>query len=209
MTYYELESIYEGDKTKHCGLTIKEVDKNFYELETKINSHIAEFTKKFDTINNRLDALENNQVFLSWTMHDAKIYPPGTSNDATYTLINNRTMEIGGEIDRDSEHDGNRFGVAIQPINNATPENYPDAKWFINDTQMDTPLWREIETNPSGWPTALYLYPKVVRGAYDGKIYVSLANIGNCDNTLKIKIQWTDGVSEEYTYIVDENVTLK
>ena len=36
MIYYNLESEYEGDFTKHCGLTIAEADGNFYELETMV-----------------------------------------------------------------------------------------------------------------------------------------------------------------------------
>lgn len=38
MLYYNLQSKYPGDVTKHCGLTIDEVDSNFYELETMIRN---------------------------------------------------------------------------------------------------------------------------------------------------------------------------
>lgn len=37
MIYYNLESKYPGDITKHCGLTVDEVDNNFYELETMVH----------------------------------------------------------------------------------------------------------------------------------------------------------------------------
>ncbi len=37
MIYYNLDSQYPGDVTKHCGLTIDEVDNNFYELEQMVH----------------------------------------------------------------------------------------------------------------------------------------------------------------------------
>lgn len=33
MIYYELQSPYAGDTTKHCDLTVDEMDSNFFELE--------------------------------------------------------------------------------------------------------------------------------------------------------------------------------
>jgi len=50
MIYYNLESEYPGDITKHCGLTIDEVDGNFYQLEQMIHEYGAsscDFTQRF------------------------------------------------------------------------------------------------------------------------------------------------------------------
>ena len=208
MTYYELESKYEGDVTKHCGLTINEVDGNFYELETKLNTLIDEITVKFDKIEDRIRDIEDKISCVSETMHDADICPPGTSNDATYTLASHYQMNIGGEIDYDSVHGGNRFGVAIKPDTN-NRSLYPNAKWYIFDDEMEGTLWDEIDTNPQGWATALYLYPKVERTPLSDEITVSLAGKSECSNVLRIKIDWDDNKSETYYYIVDENVILK
>lgn len=209
MVYYRLQSKYEGDTTKNCGLTIDEVDNNFYELETKINDLIDKLATKFDKIEDRLRDIEDKISCVSKTMHDADICPPGTSNNATYVLDTHYNMNIGGEIDFDKsvDHRGNRFGVAIKPNEN-NRSLYPEAKWYIFDKDMGN-LWDEIDTNPKGWPEALYLYPKVERTPLSENLSVSLAGESECNNVLRIKIDWDDSKSETYYYIVDENIILK
>ena len=215
MVYYNLESGYEGDVTKHCGLTIAEVDENFFELEDKYYHLCDEIAEKFDEIYDRLSALENNNTTLSLTVHDTVICPPGTSTDATYTMVTNRIMNIGGKIyyntnkiSEDGPEKGYRFGVAIQPIPSNLKTIFPDAEWYINETKVKGTVWDEIATNPNGWPEAMYLYPKIEEKITEEGLKVSLGDVSSCDNKLKIKIVWAEGVVEEYTYVVDENIEL-
>lgn len=207
MVYYRLQSEYEGDITKNCGLTIDEVDNNFYELEDKLYNLIDRLEERLSTIDKRLQDIEDKMTCVSETMHDTDICPPGTSNDATYMLSSHYQMNIGGVVDFDTEHGGNRFGVAIKPNEN-NKSLYPDAKFYIYDKDCGN-LWDEIDNNPETWPEALYLYPKVERKPESWKLKVSLGGETECNNILRIKIQWDDEKSETYYYIVDENITLK
>ena len=214
MTYYELESIYEGDVTKHCGLSIDEVDNNFYELESKLYSLIDELTGKFDKIEDRLVKLEERPTTYSWTMHDSQLCPPGTSNNAVYEYLDGDyyTMYVSGKLDYSGDilpsgqPKGNRFGVAIVPIHNNQKAMFPNATWKINETSMGS-LWDEIDTNPVSWPTGLYLYPKVER--VDGEVIVSLAGLSTNSNDINITIDWDENTVEGYKYIVDEDIELE
>lgn len=203
MVYYNLVSEYEGDITKKCGLTIDEVDNNFYQLEQAING-----------LKEQQERLETELRYLSVTMHDTAICPPGTSNDATYVLTegNRHEMTIGGTISYypallpDGNPKGNRFGVAIMPTNSGQEYMFPNAKWQINGIPMGS-VWDEVNSNPPSWVKAMYLYPKVER--IDGNLIVSLAGCTNGNNTLDITIVWDSENTETYRYIVDENVVLE
>lgn len=206
MVYYNLESEYQGDVTKHCGLTIGEVDGNFYELETKLNTLI----EKVNGIEEKIQKIEEEFSSFSYTTHDSDICPPGTSNEGTYTMLGHYTMKISGKIDYDTEpsREGNRFGVAILPNQTVTRDLYPDAKFYIFDDEAFS-VWDEIGGNPQDWPTAIYIYPKVERMPESNNIKVSLGGKSECNNILKLKIVWNENKTEEYQYIVDEDVILK
>ena len=350
MIYYKLESQFEGDVTKNCGLTIDEVDGNFYELETtlyELGKQVEECCKKLgretfyidslpfsddtnkDTVFTKVggeddtyeicgkigydytkdgnfvklalapnvynlkrkypnarytvlnDALcdtshvktknlwdtydENENVFLfdvcvkdggdiyllgiewddseteyytylvcddidlekrvyhfSRTCHDTEICPPGTSNEATYTLdAKGYDMTVCGKIDYskdilpNNQEKGNRFGVAIVPLKDETEMYtdlnelealYPNAEFFIGSNNMGS-IYDEIRSNDPSWPLALYMYPKVSK--VDDEIVVELGGYKGCENSISISVKWDDETVETYNYTVCEDIELE
>lgn len=68
MIYYNLESEYPGDFTKHCGLTVGEVDSNFYELETMVHKIAATPFGKTRFYAFTMDYDEGKPVLMECTM---------------------------------------------------------------------------------------------------------------------------------------------
>lgn len=142
------------------------------------------------------------EMFISRTCHDSDVTKPGTSLKATYTLTDHYNMVIGGTIDLDTEHGGNRFGVVIQTLD----PNYNKAKsWKVNGETMDVDF--EMYNNEEGWAHGMYLYPKVEKNG-EGKYVVSLANRGGDTNVLTVEIKWDDNHIETYTYTVSNDAIL-
>lgn len=86
MIYYNLESKYPGDVTKHCGLSIDEVDSNFYELEQEVenlkntnlnrNGRLWAFSNPNEfPNNNKVETItdENNACHISGTVENGQI----------------------------------------------------------------------------------------------------------------------------------------
>jgi hypothetical protein len=166
--------------------------------------------------------LEKRVYHTSKTCHDAEICPPGTSNEATYTLdAKGYDMTICGKIDYskdvlpNNQEKGNRFGVAIVPLKDETEMYtdlnelealYPNAEFFIGSNNMGS-IYDEIRSNDPSWPLALYMYPKVSR--IDDEIVVELGGYRGCDNGISISIKWDDETVETYNYTVCEDVELE
>jgi hypothetical protein len=166
--------------------------------------------------------LEKRVYHTSKTCHDAEICPPGTSNEATYTLdAKGYDMTICGKIDYskdilpNNQEKGNRFGVAIVPLKDETETYtdlnelealYPNAEFFIGSNNMGS-IYDEIRSNDPSWPLALYMYPKVSR--IDDEIVVELGGYRGCDNGISISIKWDDETVETYNYTVCEDVELE
>lgn len=216
MYYYKLNSGFDGDVVKNCGLTIDEVDHNFYELEAGIYD-LAAYIDKIPELEARIRALEEKpyvtyEGIYSRSMLDKNI----VANQEDWVSLmattysegaNPHIARIGGKIGNktvDGET-GNHFGVAIIPFPDMTECDFPHAKWYINDNPQGN-LWQTISHIPVGWTTALYIYPKVER-IYN-HVVVSMKGISDLKNTITIKIEWDENNTETYTYIVEQDVEL-
>lgn len=131
--------------------------------------------------------------------HDSDITNPGTAVNANYRKVGNYGMVVSGEPEEDTIHtiDGqptNRFGVAIQ-----IPAEYEEgATWRIGTRELGT-VKEEMDTNPSDWARALYLYPAVTENG------LSLAGVTG--ETLQVTVNYADGKSEmfEMAYAGEED----
>lgn len=211
-TYDENENVFLFD------LCVKEGDTNFW---LEIQWAEGETEDYMYVICNNIE-LEKRLYHYSRTCHDTEICPPGTSNQATYTLDDKGyNMTVCGKIDYlktilpSGNEMGNRFGVAIVPLKDETEMYtdlnelealYPNAEYYVGSNNMGS-IYDEIRRNDPSWPLAMYLYPKVTKSG--DEIIVELGGYRGCDNSLTINIKWNNEITETYTYTVCDDVELE